>query len=161
MIRLLSLAVILIALTACATGPSRQQISKDLNNRFDAAKAQIDQKALSGQISWVQAAIQVRELDKKIAANSGIERLHLWKFDSDDEEYHAYCIALAERLDKKQITFAQFDAARTQRFNQIQARRQGLSAQQQIIQNTQPRQQNCVTEKTGLPPFEKFETRCY
>jgi hypothetical protein len=44
---------------------------------------------------------------------------------------------LAERLDRKQISFAEFDAARLQRFNAIQARRQSLNNQQRIIQNTQ------------------------
>lgn len=39
---------------------------------------------------------------------------------------------MAERLDNKQITFAQYDALRTQRFSQIVARRQQ-------IYNSQPR----------------------
>ena len=95
--------------------------ARQTQSEFDSQKAAIDYRAQSGYITWVQAAREVRDLDRSLVGNG------TRKFDSDDEEYHAYCIAMAERLDKKQITFAQYDALRTQRFSQIVARRQQLN----------------------------------
>ncbi|UUZ65143.1 hypothetical protein LP417_11130 [Polaromonas sp. P1-6] len=134
MLRYLITAFLICTLSACA-GLGLGTDNRKVQNTFDTAKARLDQKARTGEITWVQAATQTRELDKYFARRTDLDTT--WKYDQDDEEYHAYCIALAERLDRKLITFSEFDAARIQRFNAIQARRQSLNAQQRIIQNTQ------------------------
>lgn len=160
MIRTLTITLVLFALAGCAVGPSRQQVSAQLNANFDSAKAQIEQKSQSGQITWVHAAKQVRALEKEIASRvNSSGNSSYWKFDSDDEEYHAYCIALAERLDNHQITYAQYDAARTQRFNEIQVRRQSLNAQQSIIQNTQlqPRSNSLIGQCVFNPANQAYQ----
>lgn len=142
--------VILLVIAGCA-GLGLGLDETRVRSAYDKGRAQFDAKAQSGEISWVQAATRTRELDKAFARRTDLDSN--WKYDRDDEEYHSYCIAIAERLDKKQISFAQYDAARNARLNQISARRQ-------FIQNSQPRQQNCVTEKVGAPPFETYQTRC-
>ena len=93
MIRSLTLLLAAIFIAGCALGPSREEVSAKLNARFDDAKARTEQKAHAGQITWVQAATQVRDLDKKVASVPELQGT--WKFDSDDAEYHAYCIAMA------------------------------------------------------------------
>lgn len=147
--------LVLITLTGCGTVVSRNSMN-ELNDRFESTKEQLEQKAQAGQITWIQAERQIRDLDKQMKSKldaSGAR--HTWRYDTGDEEYYAYCIALAEQLDNHKITFAQFDVARKQRFNQIQARRQELT------ENSRPRQQNCITQKEGIAPYEKYVTRCY
>jgi len=57
------------------------------------------------------------------------------------KNFYGFCIALAERLDMKQISFYQYDSARIAKFNEIRERQQSISAQQQqnslIRQNQQ------------------------
>lgn len=89
--------------------------------------------AKDGKITWVEAATLRREADKTLANNKA-GYYTSWKFDSDDEEFHAYCIALAERLDRRAITFAQYDAARIAKFNQIQNRSTSQANQEEMIQ---------------------------
>jgi len=84
---------------------------------FDQRKAEIDNQARSKRMSWVESARQIRELDRSFAGRG------TWVFNSYDEEYHAYCIALAEQVDTGRLSFAQYDAMRTRRFNEIQQRR--------------------------------------
>lgn len=141
----------LFILTACA-GLGLGLDNHRAQNAFDTAKAKLEQKAASGEISWVEAAIKTRELDKYFAGRADLDTT--WKYDQDDEEYHAYCIALAERLDRKQITYAEFDASRLQRFNAIQARRQTLDTQQQIA-NT--RMQQPAYSRGGVSCFKERE----
>ena len=124
--------LIVLSLTACA-GLSLGTDNRRVQHAFDTGKARLEQRARAGEITWSQAAAQTRELDKYFAQRADLDTT--WKFDQDDEEYHAYCIALAERLDRKQISFAEYDAARLQRFNEIQARRESLNNQQRILQN--------------------------
>ena len=101
-------------------------------NEYNRASAAFDQMAKEGKITWVQAAIKTKETDIYLARNTAKYDTS-WKFDSSDEEYHAYCIAMAEKLDRRQISFAQYDAARISKLNQINERLQSLSAQQQQI----------------------------
>lgn len=77
--------------------------------------------AKDGKITWVTAATLRRDADKALANNTA-GYYTSWKFDMNDEEFHAYCIAIAERLDKRQITFAQYDSARIAKFNEIRER---------------------------------------
>jgi hypothetical protein len=141
MLRLLTIICIVLTLSACA--------SDRLNRAYDAKQTEIDQKALRGEITWVQAAMYMRNLDKNLAQRSTFS----WKYDKDDEEYHSYCLALAERLDKKQISFSEYNAARIQRFNAIRARSEALM-------NSAPRQTNCTTTNVGTRAFPEYKTTC-
>ena len=116
----------------------KNEETRQVQNSFDSQKSAIEDSARAGYLTWVQAARNVRDLDRSFAGRGR------WKFDSDDDEYYAYCIAMAERLDSKQITFAQYDALRTQRFSQIVARRQQ-------IYNSQPRSNstNCRSTRNA------------
>lgn len=98
-------------------------------NEYNRASAAFDQQAKEGKITWVQAATKTKETDIFLAKNTAKYDTS-WKYDSSDEEYHAYCIALAERLDRRQISFAQYDAARIEKLNQINERLQSLGMQQ-------------------------------
>lgn len=157
MFKALTIILLAICLVSCGKHISRQSINK-ISNRFENTKTQLEQKAHAGQITWVQAQSQIRDIDKDIKVKLDTTGArHSWGYDSDDDEYYAYCIALAERLDKNEITFAQFDAARKRVFNQIQARRQSLENQEELLENSRPRQTNCVTEKV----FDEYKTKCY
>jgi len=114
-----------IALTGCAQlndlgnvlyTDSRQE-SANTQRVFDQRKAEIENHARSKQISWVEAAKLVRDLDRSLVGRG------TWGFDSKDEEYHAYCIALAEQVDAGRLSYAQYDAMRTRRFNDVHQRR--------------------------------------
>ena len=154
MIRPLITIFLLCSLTACAgLGLGLGLDNRRVQNAFDTAKAKLEQKAAAGEISWVQAATKTREFDKYLAGRTDLDTT--WKYDQDDEEYHAYCIALAERLDRKQISYAEFDSSRIQRFNAIQARQQSLNNQQRIIQNTQRTYSN--TSGSGVTCFKQRE----
>lgn len=134
MLRSIGCCFLVFLLVACAgksqNRPQSQNsasyvIDKDSFERFRRA---FEMQAERGEITWVAAATKTRDLDKNWA--SRVMFSSTWKYDSDDEEYHAFCIAMAERLDSKQITFAQYDAARIERMNAIDARRQILSSSQ-------------------------------
>ena len=86
---------------------------KAMQQQFAERKAQIEQRASNGEITWVQAAREVRALHRR----SG------WDFERADEEFHAYNATLAEQVDAGRLTYAQYDAMRTQRFNEIERRR--------------------------------------
>lgn len=88
---------------------------------YDRTTAELDQKAKAGQITWVEAATRRKEADRNLAVNASKYDTS-WKFDRYDEEFHAYCILMADKLDKRLISFAEFDLARTEKFNQIQER---------------------------------------
>ena len=151
------IALLLVTLIGCGKHVSRNGMA-GITNRFENAKSQLEQNAQAGRITWVQAESRIRDLDKEVKTRldaSGAS--HNWRYDSGDDEYYAYCIALAEKLDKNEITFAQFDAARKRAFNQVEARRQSLENQQELIENSRPRQRKCVTEKV----LDTYETKCY
>ena len=91
--------------------------TREAQQIFDRKKEQIESAARARQISWAEAARRVKEADRSLAGQGS------WKFDSDDEEYHAYCVLVAEQLDSGRISFAYYDALRTRKLNEIQARR--------------------------------------
>lgn len=173
--RVILCVLILVSATGCSvmgdaideilTTPSTKR--RLANESFEDTKSEIESRARQGMISWAQAVRELRETDRDLAQenNRGV-----WKYDSDDEEYYAYCLQLAERLDSRQITYAQFDAARIQRLNQINARRQQLDEQQRQteIQRESQRQQqqealnrnrslNCTSNVIG----GQIYTSCY
>ena len=125
----------------------KREESRQAQNSFDTQKSAIENRASAGNINQVQAAQYVRNLDRSFAGTGN------WKFDSDDEEYYAYCIAMAERLDRKQITFAQYDALRTQRFSQIVARRQQIN-------NSQPRSSSSTNCRSIRNADGSVSTNC-
>lgn len=126
----------------------QREESRQVQSAFDRQKERIEARAAAGTITWVQAARNVRDMDR-----SWVGKTPTWKFDSDDDEYHAYSIAPAARVDSKQLTFVQYDAMRTQRFSQIAVRRQQLN-------NAQPRSSttNCRSVRN---PDGSLSTNCY
>lgn len=101
-------------------------------NMYNKVKADADTKAMAGEISWVEASIRVRDADKFLAENkAGYDTS--WKFDANDIEYHAYVIAIAERLDRGEITFAAFDALRIAKLNEIQRSTEALQLQRSLV----------------------------
>jgi len=153
-IRILTLCLVL-SLSACA-GLGLGLDNRRVQYAFDTAKAMKERRAAEGKTTWVQAAKEIRDMDKYVANRTDLDTN--WKYDADDEEYHAYCIALAERLDRKEISFAEFDAARQQRFNAIRSRRQSLNAQQQIIDNMALQQ---ITNTASRPSISSGGTTCF
>ncbi len=97
---------------------------------YDDAVTTHESQAESGKIKWTEAAQKIRDADKYLAENKG-QYDTSWKYDSDDEEYHAFCIALAEKVDLGKVSVKEYRAARTAKMNQISYRRQTLVAQQQ------------------------------
>lgn len=110
------------SLVSCA---SFQQPGEDKRVAFEAEKQRLEAQAMEGAISWLAAISQERELDKRLAAEpsgSALTEAVLgrgWKYDADDQEYWAFTLVLAERLDAKVITYAEFDAGRIQKMNEI------------------------------------------
>jgi hypothetical protein len=86
---------------------------KALQRQFAERQAQIEQRAANGEITWVQAAREIRSLHRR----SG------WDFDRAHEEFHTYNATLAEQVDAGRLTYAQYDALRAQRFAEIERRR--------------------------------------
>ena len=168
MTRILIAALLLSVLAGCAElaldlglGPNRSEMSSKVQAVFDKRKDELESKAKAGQITWVQAMQGEKEADRKLASDEFVRSYSNWKFDSDDEEYYAYCIALAERLDNVQITYAQFNAAHTQRFNQIRARTSDMYLKQQAVRNSQPRSTSCTTRNVGTTDHPQYQTDCY
>ena len=132
--RVLSVSIIVL-ITACATSRPNSTVydppiysllglhldQKRGESEFDLEKSKIESYAHGGVISWVDAANRVRELDKRFAARSDIDIA--WKYDYNDEEYYAFSVAAASLLDKKQITFIDYDLARTRKLSEITNRR--------------------------------------
>ena len=92
---------------------SREEQAAPLQQQFESRKGQIEQRALNGEITWSEAAREIRKLHRR----SGLD------FDKADEDFHTYNAAVAEQLDAGRLTFAQYDALRTQRLNELQRRR--------------------------------------
>jgi hypothetical protein len=126
-------------------------------NAYNNAISTFEAQAEAGQITWVEAATKIRQADWNLATNAK-QFDTSWKFDSNDEEFHQYSIALAERLDKRQMTVAQYKSMKLQKFNEVQQRQHIISNQNEQIQllkenqrilenqsNRQPKQIKCHT----------------
>jgi hypothetical protein len=136
---------------------------------YDDAVVQYERQAEQREITWAEAAVKIRATDFGLAEEA--RRFDTsWKFDSYDEEYHSYCIAIAEKVDGKQISIAQYRASRIAKLNEVNARILSLSAQQQqllnqqqIINNTRqrfqplPTQKSCLTTKNGASYYTTCE----
>ena len=113
----------LALLSACTFG---LESARSDAAEFEVQKAALEERAKNGSISWVSAITQQRELDKRFASKATtIYRIGLsgywygpsWKYDSNDDEYYAFCLTLAEKLDAKEIKYSEFDSVASQRYS--------------------------------------------
>ncbi|RZL65970.1 MAG: hypothetical protein EOP81_02350 [Variovorax sp.] len=148
----------LALLAACGTFIDTQPIQR----HYDEFSAQVERHAAAGQITWVAAQSSIRNLDRDTKTKlDSTGSYHSWRYDIWDDEYHAYTISLADQLDRKQISFYQFDAARKQRWSEIENRRIQLGNQRALIDAAQQRRRtNCTSSAVGLAPFQQIETTC-
>lgn len=115
-----------------------------LQEIYDKAKQKGDELAKAGSITWVEASQKVRDADKYIADRKADFRTS-WKFDYDDQEYHAYVISIAEKVDSGVLSFHEFEALRTAKFNEIRYRRASSIANNQNQSST-----NTFQRRTGF-----------
>ena len=115
---------------------------------FNDAKFAIEDLAHTRKIGFEEAARRIRNLDQTFAARRDLDAR--WKFDHHDEEFHAFSIAVAALVDKGRLSYAEYDAARTRRFSEIQARQRPPKAATAT----------CITRIVGMPPFEQLQTTC-
>jgi len=157
MFRLFCLVMMSFLFSGCQA-MIKPEAMNEISNRFNIAKEQREQNAKVGKITWVQAQREIKDLDKGVKERlDATGAIHTWRYDSGDEEYYAYCIALAERLDRKQISFAEFYALRIERFNAIEARRQSQYNQQLLIQNSQMQAPSYGNQRGGVTCFKERE----
>ena len=95
----------------------RQEESRLAQEKYDQAKLALDRAAEKKLTTWSEAARRLRDINRSLAGKGN------WRFDSYDEEYHAFCILAAQQLDIGRINFSYYDAMRTRKFNEIQTRR--------------------------------------
>lgn len=127
---------------------------KEFRAGYDNQVSLIEREAEIGNITWAIAAERVRLLDFNLAVAAKNYDTS-WKFDSNDEEYHQFSIALASRVDAKTLSLSEYKMLRSQRLNEINARAQALRLanesnqlmrlNQQILINNQNRTINCAT----------------
>lgn len=125
--------------------PQSSGCSKPECRRLDALEAKGYELARGGKITWVKLVDTFYTERDKLFPDAEEE--------SSDREYRSYQRVLAEQMDTKRITEAQWVYL-------LEKKKGELSARGQMLQNSKPRTQNCVTEKVGLPPFESYKTRC-
>jgi len=126
--------------------------TKRAKDEYDEQQDRIEAYARAKIITWAEAARRVRELDKSFTQRVDLDAR--WKFDHNDEEYHAFSIAAASLVDSGRITFAEYDAARKRRFSEI------VERQRAAAQAARVHQQVCVTRVQGVPPFQSLVTTC-
>ena len=150
------LAFVLL-LSSCATGI---EAAREMQSSFNRQKTTIEGRAMAGEITWVAAVAQERELDKQFASQAiTVTRFNLsgysygpsWKYDIDDEEYYAYCLSLAEKLDAKEIRYSVFDYLRVQKFNELnKSRRQVQSSERAANAAAQSRSATCKSSSDAV-----------
>lgn len=113
--------------------------------RMDAIEAKGYELARSGKISWVKFVTAFYSERDKLFPNASDT--------SDTKEYIALQRVLAEQMDAGKITEAQWVYLLQSKKNEQENRRA-------LIENSRPRSQNCTSQKVGLPPFERWETKC-
>ncbi len=135
-----------LMLTGCANGfHPLSGLGLNLHNQafwdaYNKAINQFESQAERGEISWAEAATKIRSADWNLAQNSR-QYDTSWKFDTNDEEFHQYSIALAAMVDSRKISIAQYKAMKLQKFNEVQARQQTLSNQSEQLRLLQQNQQ--------------------
>ncbi len=90
-----------------------EKAEADMQQQLDERQARIEQRAMNKEITWVQAAREVRSLHRRTSLN----------FDKLDEQYHVYSATLAEQVDAGRLTPAKYDTLRVQRLVEIQRQR--------------------------------------
>jgi hypothetical protein len=112
---------------------------------MDAIEAKGYELARSGKTSWVKFVTVFYAERNKLFPNASDT--------PDTKEYIAFQRALAEQMDAGKVTEAQWVYLLENKKNEQQSRRS-------LIENSKPKKQNCISRKTGVPPFEQWETTC-
>lgn len=155
--RYIILAFVLF-LSSCAIGV---ETARENSSNFDRQKAVIEDRAKAGELTWVAAITQVRELDKQFASQaitvtkaglSGYSSGPSWKYDIDDEEYYAYCLAIAEKLDAKEIRNSEFDYLRIQKFNELNKSRSQVQSSAEVARavNAAAQPKTCTSSSDAM-----------
>lgn len=112
---------------------------------LDAIEARGYELARAGKISWTQLVDKFYQVRAQLYPNSN---------DSHGAgEIRAYQRTLAEQMDAKRITEAQWAYLIE---NQLAA----IRSRNQVISNSAPRQTHCVTTNLGTTTFPRYETTC-
>jgi hypothetical protein len=159
--RILGLIAITALISGCVTlgdlvgesdpffylGPTPQfsGCSKPECQRLDALESRGYELARGSKLTWVKFVDTFYAERNRLFPNT--EESNGWR------EYRAYQRVLAEQMDAKKISESQWVYL-------LEKKKGELDARNQMLQNSRPRTQNCVTEKVGLPPFESYQTRC-
>lgn len=114
--------------------------------RMDAIEAKGYELARSGKITWVKFVNTFYMERNKLFPNASDT--------SDTKEYISLQRVLAEQMDAGKIT-------ETQWVYILQRKKNEQESRNALIENSKPRNQNCTSQKVGLPPFERWETRCH
>lgn len=136
--KLFSIFIAVILLGGCANGfHPLSGLGLNLHNQefwkaYNTAIEKFEGEAEAGKITWVEAATKIRFADWNLAQNA-YKFDSSWKFDSNDEEFHQYSIALAERVDKRRISVAQYKAMKLKKFNEVQSRQETISNQSEQL----------------------------
>jgi hypothetical protein len=128
-----------------ASAPQSSGCSKAECQRLDSLELNGYQLARGGKLTWVKFVDSFYAERSRLFPN--VEESNSWR------EYRAYQRVLAEQMDAKKISESQWVYL-------LEKKKGELDARNQMLQNSRPRAQNCVTEKIGLPPFESYQTRC-
>lgn len=125
--------------------PQDSGCSKPKCRRLDSIEAKGYELARDGKLTWVRFVDTFYSERNKLFPDA--------EEDSESREYRAYQRVLAEQMDARKMSESQWVYL-------LEKKKGELSARGQMLQNSSPRTQNCVTEKVGLPPFESYQTRC-
>lgn len=125
--------------------PQDSGCSKPECRRLDSIEAKGYELARNGKLTWVRFVDTFYSERNKLFPDA--------EEDGASREYRAYQRVLAEQMDAKKMSESQWVYL-------LEKRKGELNARDQMLQNSRPRTQNCVTEKVGLPPFESYQTRC-
>ena len=128
-----------------ASTPQPSNCPKPACQRLDAVESKGYELARGGKLSWVKFVDTFYSERNQLFPNA--EESNEWR------EYRAYQRVLAEQMDAKKISESQWVYF-------LEKKKGELDARKQMLENSRPRTQNCVTEKVGLPPFESYQTRC-
>jgi hypothetical protein len=125
--------------------PQDSGCSKPECRRLDALEAKGYELARNGKLTWV-----------RFVDTFYVERNKLFpeaEENSASREYRAFQRFLAEQMDAKKMSEAQWVYL-------LEKKKGELDARNAMLQYSKPRTQNCITEKVGIPPFESYQTRC-
>jgi hypothetical protein len=128
-----------------ASAPQSSGCAKPECLRLDALELKGYELARTGKLTWVKFVDTFYAERNKLFPHT--EEANSWR------EYRAYQRMLAEQMDNKKISESQWVYF-------LEKKKGELATRNQMLQNSAPQSQNCVTEKVGLPPYESYRTRC-